>query len=272
MTIPAKPIRSFTAGLTVGLLACLAWPQAQAAEEAITTDRPDFVESSDVVGKGRFQLETSLAFERSSRQAVRTRSQATPTLLRLGVSDNLELRLESDGALRQRTDQAGASSTDSGYGDLSIGAKWHMQEGDEATGKPGIAWLLHLDLDTGTRAFRGQGQRPSLRLVAEWEFAGGYSVGVMPGLLADRDEGGQRYVAGILAAVVGKSFTEHTRGFVEVSGQQLAAARHGGHVVSLDLGVAHLLSNAVQVDTAASWGLNKNTPDLTWAVGLSVRF
>jgi len=130
---------------------------SQAAEEAIATDRPDFVESSDVVGPGRFQIETSVAYERDEAEGARTRLYSTPTLLRIGVSETIELRLETDGALRLRTRDAGVETKERGYADLSIGAKWHMQDGDEATGKPGIAWLLHADADSGSRAFRGKG-------------------------------------------------------------------------------------------------------------------
>lgn len=251
---------------------CASAASAQAAEEAIATDRPDFVESSDVVGKGRFQIETSVAYERDESEGVRTRLYATPTLLRIGVSEDIELRFETDGALRLRTLEAGGETKERGYADLSIGAKWHMVDGDEATGKPGIAWLLHVDADSGSRAFRGQGWRPSLRMVAEWDLPQGFSAGVMPGVYKDRGDDGKSYTGGIFAVVVGKSLTEKLRGFVEWSGQALTTTRHGGSVVTGDVGLAYLLSNSVQVDTAASWGLNKTSPDFGWTVGLSVRF
>lgn len=251
---------------------CAGAASSQAAEEAIATDRPDFVESSDVVGPGRFQIETSLAYERDEADGVRTRLSSTPTLLRIGVSDNIELRFETDGALRLRTRDAGLETKDRGYSDLSIGAKWHMQDGDEATGKPGIAWLLHVDADSGSSAFRGQGWRPSLRMVAEWDLPQGFSAGVMPGVYKDRGDDGKSYAGGIFAVVVGKSITEKLRGFVEWSGQALTSSKHGGNVITGDVGLAYLITNSVQVDTAASWGLNKTSPDFSWTVGLSVRF
>ncbi len=244
---------------------------AHADDEPLATDRPDFVESSDVVGRGRIQIETSIAGERQRQAGLRARLTATPTLLRIGVSDTLEIRLETDGRLRLRISDATGVYRESGWGDVALGVKWHQRDGDEETLTPGIGWLLHVDADSGSRAFRGDGWRPSLRLVAEWEFAGGWSLGVMPGIYQDRDTSG-RYVGGILAAVLGKSFTQKLRGFVEVSGQQLTSQRHGGQVTTLDTGLAYLLSRDLQVDIAASRGLSGAAPDLAWTLGLSARF
>lgn len=261
------------AALFHGLLALfVVASSARAEEEPIATDRPDFVESSDVVGKGRFQIETSLAWERDRAGSVKTRLASTPTLLRIGLGETWELRFETDGRLRLRTEDSGMTTRERGWSDLSMGLKWHQRDGDEEAGTPGLGWLVHLDMDSGSGAFRGQGVRPSLRFVAEWEFAGGWSAGVMPGIYRDRDEDGRHFTGAILAAVVGKSLTEQLRGFVEVSGQQLASQRHGGSVVTLDAGLAYLLDRNLQVDVALSRGINKNAPDLAWTMGLSARF
>jgi Putative MetA-pathway of phenol degradation len=248
---------------------CLFFGTAAHAEEGIKTDRPDFVESSDVVGKGRFQIETSIAFERDRADGLRARVRSTPTLLRLGVSETLELRLETEGALRLRVDGAPPIS---GFADTALGVKWHIADGDEASGKPGMALLMHLDLDTGSRAFRGQGKRPSVRLTAEWELADDYSFGVMPGLFQERNDAGKRYVGALAAATVGIPLGETWRGFVELSARQLAAKKNGGNVFTFDAGVSRPFGSDTQIDVAFSRGINRNATDFGWTVGFSQRF
>ena len=244
------------------LLALCAIHCAQAADEAIETDRPDFVESSKVVGKGRLQLETSLLLERDRHEAGRERSVATPTLLRVGVHDDLELRVETDGRIH-------VQGGESGYADTSLGLKWHAM--DARRGLPSVGVLLHAELPSGSRAFRGSGVRPSLRVAGEWELPSGMSLGVMPGLGRERDDEGRRYTYGVLGVVLGKEVNERLRGFAEVALPQIARGRHGGTQASFDVGAAYLLSKSCQVDAMFSRGLNNRTTDTAFTIGLSFR-
>ena len=257
-----SPTRAATIATAV-LVGALAAHHARAAD-SITTDRPDFVESSDVVGRGRVQIETGLGFERNEADGLKTRTRSTPTLLRLGFRDDMEFRVETDGFLR--------TDTERGMADTSIGIKWRTQEGDEARGTPGMAWLANVELDTGSTAFRGQGLRPSLRFVAEWDLLDDMSIGVMPGLVADKAEDGSRFTAGIFAVTLSKGWSPAWHTFVEIAGQQLASRAHGGNVVSFDLGASYLVNDSLQLDIAASRGLTRDTPDLQWGVGVSFRF
>lgn len=256
----------------LALAACVAALPARAdtADKAgpIGPDRPDFVDSSDVVGRGRVQLEFGFAGERTKLGGQTLRGQATPLQLRIGVSDDWELRLASDGRLSARD----GATRERGWGDLSLGLKWHQQDGDEATLRPGLGWVLRADLDTGSRAFRGQGTRPAVNFVAEWEFAGGYSLGVMPGLYVERNDDGRRYTGAVFAAVVGKTLNERTQVFAEVAGQQLASGRNGGKLVTFDVGATYRVTDDLQIDAALSRGLTKPSPDIQWTVGASVRF
>jgi hypothetical protein len=248
---------------------CLPFAAHAADDDAISTDRPDFVESSQVVGKGRFQLETSVQWERDRHADPQTRTLSTPTLLRIGIGESTELRIETDGRNIVRTSGEG---TVAGYADTALGLKWHLadQQG-EGFGAPSLGVLLHADLPSGSSNFRGHGVRPSLRLAAEWDLAGGYSFGVMPGLAQERDDDGRRYGYGILAATFGKEFNERVRGFVELAAPQIARAGHGGTQASFDTGLTYLVNKDVQVDVALTHGLNRRTPDLSLGLGLSIR-
>jgi len=246
---------------------------AGAAEpDEIVTDRPDFVESSNVVGKGRFQIETSFAQERNKANGFKERTWSTPTLLRYGISESLELRLETDGRMRATTDNlnTGARVTESGYADSALGVKWHMA--DENGWFPSLGVLAHVDLDSGSSAFRAPGTGGSLRLAAEWELPDEFSLGVMPGLATQRSDDGGRYTSAIFGIVLGKGWTDRFRTFVEYSAPQIARARNGGSVTTFDVGGAYLIADNMQVDAAVSRGLNKNTPDWSWTVGFSIKF
>ena len=243
------------------------------AAEAISTDRPDFVESSDVVGAGRFQIEFGLQSEHDTANSIKTKTRTTPTLLRFGLSDSLELRVETDGRTSSRVqDTTGLQTRERGWADASIGLKWHMADGDESKGLPGMAWLVHLDGDTGSASFRGQGWRPSLRFVAEWDLPNDMSIGVMPGVAASTNANGKRFAAGILAVTVGKAWTPAWRSYVELAGQQIASAANGGSVVTFDTGLTYLVNDSLQLDLSLARGLTHESPRLAWGLGASVRF
>jgi hypothetical protein len=246
--------------------ACCLPPVAAAADDdTIATDRPDFVESSQVVGRGRVQLETSLQWERARAEGVTARTSTTPTLLRVGVGDTLELRAETDG----RTIAHAAGATTAGYADTSLGLKWHVA--DQHGTAPSLGVLLHADLPSGSAGLRGTGVRPSLRLAAEWELADGLSFGVMPGVGTDNDERGARRGYGILAATLGRDLTERLHGFVELAAPRIGRADRGGTETSFDTGVTWMLARDMQLDAALTRGLNRRTADLGIGLGLSVR-
>lgn len=246
---------------------------AYAAEnKQIVTDRPDFVESSNVVGKGRFQIETGIAHERNNANGIKHQAYMTPTLLRFGVTESFELRLETDGRVIARSEDTIAASTNKqhGFADVSLGAKWHVL--DAEGNMPSIGILGHVDIDSGTAQFRGDGIRPSLRVSAEWDLPNDMSLGIMPGMVYDRNATGKRFAGGILGIVLGKSWTDRFYTFTEIAASQIASTEHGGNIASFDVGLAYKLSDLLQIDTAIYKGLNKNTADLTVGIGISAKF
>jgi hypothetical protein len=246
---------------------------ASAAEsDTITTDRPDFVESSQVVGVGAFQVETSVSAERTKRDGIKYLTYATPTLLRFGITDTLEIRVETNGRMRAtaQQDSTGIKESANGWGDTSLGVKWHAV--DASGWRPSMAVLAHVDLDSGSEPFRAAGKGGSLRVAAEWELPRDYSLGIMPGVARQTNDSGKHYTSAIFGVVLGKEITERWRTFVEYSAPEIARADNGGSVHTVDVGTAYLLTKTVQVDTAVSRGLNQNTPDWSLSLGLSAKF
>ncbi len=269
-----KTYQQICATSILSLATLCAWQgQAMAADkDTIATDRPDFVESSNVVGKGRFQFETSFAIDKNDRYGIREKISSTPTLLRFGFHDDFEFRIETDGFLTSKyTDRnRKIDQSTNGFSDTSIGLKWHVA--DAQANAPSIGVLFHADLDSGSHAFRGQGIRPSIRAVAEWELANDFSLGVMPGLMSQKNENGDRFTSGIFGIVLGKAWTDQFRSFVELAAPQITSSKNGGVMATLDIGVAYLLTPTVQIDTALSKGLNKNTSNLSWTIGISAKY
>lgn len=260
------------------LLAALGLPFATNAhaadDDAINPDRPGVTETSKVVGKGRVQLETSVQWERQRDDDSHQRTLTSPTLLRIGLGESTELRFETDGrnVIHASDPGTGQHTVTAGWADTEVGLKWHLRDApDGQAGAPSLGVLLHAALPSGSRELRGHGLRPSLRLVAEWDLPHDLSLGLMPGLGIDSDDGGARYGYGIVAAALTKAFDERLHGFVELAAPQIARATHGGTQSSFDAGLTWLLNKDSQLDVQLMHGLNRRTPDLSLGFGLSVR-
>jgi hypothetical protein len=266
--------------IRLSTLACLlagilSLPAAHADDDTINPDRPDVAESSQVVGARRVQLEAGLQWDRQRDPDVHVRTLTTPTLLRIGLSDALELRLETEGrTIAHASDPAtGEHTVDAGWADSLAGVKWHIADQDGM--RPSIGLIAEVALPTGSRALRGTGFRPVLSLPADWELGNEWSFTLMPGVGRDSDEEnggtGARYTYGVFAAALGTAFSERLHGFAELAAPRIARAAHGGTQAVADAGVSWLVNKDCMLDVMVVHGLNRNTPDLSLAFGISVR-
>jgi hypothetical protein len=248
---------------------------ASAAEDSkISSDRPDFLTGPDVVGKGRFQVELGALVQRDDAGDQRTRTVSTPILLRLGVTESLELRLESEGRTRRRNTNVATQTTtyQTGYADASVGVKWNMQQGDEAKGTPSVGWVVQAELPSGSRAFRGRGARPSIIGAFEWELQNDFAMSVNAGAKYDNHDTEGRFMAAVLGAGVSKGITDRLTMAAEVVGQDLRSKKYGGNVVIADLAVMYLLTPSLQLDALVGRGLTSDSPKYFFTLGVSARF
>ena len=258
-------------------LCALAWAAAAvpalAATDHIETDRPDVVESSETVGKGRFQFEASVDIVRNRPGAGRREdSVSTPVLFRYGLTENVEARVETEGYLRERIADSAGSNTARGMGDTALGLKWKAVNGEEGTAIPDLAWILHFDIPSGSKQFRGHGVRPSLRANLEWELPHDLTLGMIPGVFRDRNQGGGDYIGASYAVALWKNWTDRFRTLLEWSAPHIARSTDGGSLVTLNVGAAYLINNDTQLDFALRRGMNANTSDYLLTIGWSMRF
>ncbi|MEO2157794.1 MAG: transporter [bacterium] len=257
-------------------------PVVSVAQESLVTDRPDFVESSSVVTPGVLQVEGSFARDRTRLENGNIENWSTPFLFRLGIFSNVEARLESDWYTRTNDGLQDRSASRGGISDMSIGIKWAFSEGDEDVGRPAMAALLHTDLPTGSQEFKGTGVRPSLRVSAEWSVRmpwedpntgdgmGDWGVGIMPGVMIDRNEMDESYYSGIFGFVISKGiFIPELRAFTEIAFEQIQSVQNGGSLGFIQAGGTYLLNPSWQLDAAFAVGITENASDLGFTIGLS---
>ncbi|MDB5807525.1 MAG: hypothetical protein JWN73_4847 [Betaproteobacteria bacterium] len=250
-------------------LCCVLSTSAHGADR-IDTDGPDFVESTGSVAKGRFQFETGPQQTSDRRPGAHTNTAATPLLLKAGIGKGMELRLETDGY--SHVGGADAPGVPGGMADTAIGIKWHVQDSEESTMKPALAWIAHVELPSGSPALRGIGLRPSLRAVIGWDLPHDFTLGVMPGVKLDIRADGHRFVSGILGVVAGYWWTPRLRSFIEAEADSIARAQDGGVIFYKNAGAAYLIADDWQIGGRAGWAANSNTPSRYFMLSLAGRF
>jgi hypothetical protein len=245
--------------LALLLLTSLAAGQADPADELVT-DRPDFTESTNVVGHGVAQLEmgTLVASEAGERSLLL----GTP-LLRIGLSKRWELRLASAGGVWQ---PAG-----SGTADLEIGLKWRLW--GEGRRRPALALLPTLSLPTGSRAISNRQVLPGLKVA--WAKSAGLGFSFSGNLNIARLRGDERNVwQKAVTLSIGHDLGKGFVGFWEVYVLTPFSDADAAPGWMYDMGVTRLAGANAQWDV--TWGRRLSPvgrgPDAFLQVGHSIRW
>jgi hypothetical protein len=241
------------------------------ADEPLVTDRPDITESSLVVGAGRFQVETSVQLQRFEEGPFEATTWSTPTLLRIGVTGQLEFRLETDAFSSVNMEVAGASDDrTSGYSPIALGLKYHLLEAG-ASARPSIGVLAHVEVPSGSGAFKMEDAAGTVVLAADWDLTSSVSLGVNGGVDIFEEPGGDTKTGGLFSAAVGYGLTEETGSFLEIAIAEIGLASDMRSVI-FDGGITHLFGPGAQIDVAVGAGITEQTePDLFVTVGFSLR-
>lgn len=242
-------------------------------DEPLVTDRPDFTEASSTVGRGVLQIESGYTYVRNKDPGDdSTTHSAGEVLFRYGIfADWLEFRLQVLPVSQTSSTGVGPSTTTSGVGDLYLGAKISLapQEGIW----PELAVMPQMTVPSGSRAFTNNEVLPGVNWLYGWDINDFVALGMNTQFNQRVDGGtGDKYLEVIQTASFAYSLTDKLGAYTEwfmlsPTGADTEQVEH-----YIDGGFTYLLSNDVQFDIRAGYGLSSAADDFFAGTGLSIRF
>jgi len=236
------------------------------------TDRPGFLFSSATVGRGVFQIELGLpSVSLIEEDDFEFRTTSLTALARYGVSDDLELRLGAPVYTEVRVEFDRFDDSESGYGDLEVGLKWHLIDGEGA--RPDFALIPSVIVPTGEDGFSVEDPVYQLNAALEWSLAGGWGLMGLGGVLSGEEGDGGRFYQETAALNLWRTLPSSPDW--SVFGELAFITTDlgdGAESVFLGGGVEYLVSNDLQLDAFFDRGLTDESPDWLFGLGLSARF
>lgn len=238
-------------------------PAPPAAERGeLVTDRPDFTESSLVVGKGIWQLETGAIYGGEGTARAFAAPQA---LLRVGVSRTFELRFGTAGVVAER-EGAGFENTVGGA-DFELGAKLTLLDEE----KHGIAMSVIpiVSFPTGSAAFSSGGVDPTVKLTWARDLPSGFGLSGNFNVMSQTEDD-VRVNRGAWSLSLGHDLAFGWGGYAEVFGFS-SLEKGGGQAVTFNGGITHGIGPDRQIDFTVGKGVSDAADDWFVSAGFSLR-
>ena len=237
-------------------------PQESERNDPLTTDRPDFTESTASVQPRRVQLETGYTWEKIGE--IETQSWGE-ILLRIGLSEIAELRLGVNSFITE----IGAGAE--GIEDSFVGAKFEIgpRLGDQPTAKPELAVLAGTTLPTGASDVGADDPQPGALLAAAWTVSERLSLGANLGAIylnEPEDSFWEGSFSLALGADLGRGFGAFVEYFVLAPEGSAGDPSH-----FFDAGLTYLISNDFQLDLRVGAEAGGET-DAFLGLGLAYRW
>jgi len=246
----------------------------------MSTDRPDTTESPATVDAGHIQVELSFldfTYDRRSNDRVTTRAlAAAPVLVKVGLTNSVDLQIGFDPYTRVRTEDraTGERETVSGFGDTTVRLKVNLfgNDGVESTGGWALAVMPFVTFPTARDGLGADGIEGGVIVPASLELCEGWSLGVMGELDIVRSADDDRYVFDFVHTVtVAHDVSDRAGVFVEYAGF-LSLNDDAGYRAYADAGVTYALTPDLQLDCGVRVGLTEASDDFGVFAGMSVRW
>lgn len=242
-------------------------------DEPITTDRPDFTESSVTVGRNVVQIEMGYTYTYDGDGNTSNRSHSYPqTLLRVGtLADWFELRFDWNYNDELNRDFSGSASGATGADDLGIGCKIALTP--QQCCLPETAIIIQSTVPTGSHDFTAHEMCPGVGYLYGWDVTDFFSTGGETQINRTADgETGEFYAEFAQSWTTGQSWTDRLASYAEWFCLVPCGADTDHTQHYFDGGFTFLITDNIQYDIEAGVGLNSAADDYFVGTGLSVRF
>lgn len=224
------------------------------AQDAMSTDRPDFTESPLTVGQGTIQIEAGATMETEGDLHMLTSGEG---LVRYGLRPALELRLGLPSLIS-------GDEIERGLNDVSVGFKWTLARLDNGVD---LGLVAGASLPTGDEGYGSDEVNPSVLFVAGMPLSDRLSVASQ--VATNLAKGGDEWNADWLATIVlAAGLTDRIGGFVELMTE---APSVGDNALTFHTGFTYGFSDDVQFDLHGGTGLNDAGGDAFFGAGLAIR-
>jgi len=263
-----------TASALLILLGMAGAPAAAAVDQApICADRPGKATSACTVPKKHWQIETGFVdWTLQKGGGERDTSLVLgETTIKYGLTDASDLEVDVTPWQRATSRAPGFHESVSGIGDVKVIYKQRIVPADAPVQ---VIAMPFVKIPTANRSLgNGKWEGGVLFPIAYSIPKSPFSIGLTPEIdwAADADGHGH-HAAMVQVASLGWQATDKLNLAAEIWGQWDWDPSGTTKQASADGSVAYLLSNDVQLDAGANFGLNRVTPDVELYAGVSKRF
>jgi len=247
----------------------------------VSTDRPDFTNSTATVPPGLVQIETGLVSSRQPKvtldetagRTVRARSDrlAIEATVRWGILPWAELRLDGQPFVRERSSEGEASS---GQGDFTVSGKFRFLDEQERHWRPSLGLIPFVKIPTASSTKElgtGLADFGAVLLVSKdlgWDLHADLNIG-LAGIGVERDPGGMIFRNTASLSIVSPLPLKGLATFWEIfySSREAPATRH---ILGTNVGLIYTIHPRVALDAALEVGLGGDANDYAIRGGITL--
>jgi hypothetical protein len=260
-------------GLIIAALVGVSTAAAAADEQPICATRPGKSTAPCTVPAGHWQVETGLADWSLQKGGGERDTSLTigGTSVKYGLTDWSDIEVDVTPFERSTSRVSGTPQSASAFGDIVVSYKQQLTAPDAAVQ---LALLPFVKIPTAKRSLgNGKWEAGVLAPVLFQLGKSPLSVNLTPELDYAADADGRGHHAAMTqVASLGFQASTKLSFSTELWGQWDWDPAGTVRQASADASAAYLVSNDVQLDAGANFGLNRNTPDVELYTGVSVRF